>query len=437
MNEYISTLALTILYTILLNLFVGIFVSRRNISYYLFCLSQVILVLCDIVISYLFLNQVAIKQITVIFVNAIILWVIYAVKLPKAFVLIVSFQGCEIAIEYLVFVILQYIFGLKVADLLQNDVRSYILGLFCYLILFCVISVIRKSMPKKGGYLLTQMEWVRYSVFPLFSIVTILILMLRFDFVENNSQGMILIWVVSGLVIMNILIFSLLSDALKRENELAEFRVIQERGKSDTEMYRSMIKQYDEQRKMVHEFKNHMLCIVSLAKHEETEKLNDYISKIQDNMNEEHDLIDTNHKIINRILNAKYLEACQKKILLVIKANDLSEIVMEDQDVVVLLSNILNNAIEACEQCEKKVIKLKMLKERDWLTVSVSNSYEQEPIVQAGKFITRKTENVQYHGLGIENIKDVVEKYKGTYHIKHENNQFQFSVLLPMNSQNK
>ena len=305
MTEYISTLALTIIYTILLNFFVGIFVSRRNISYYLFCLAQAILVLCDIAISHLFSNQVAIKQITIIFINAIIFWMLYAVKLPKVFVLVVSFQGCEIAIEYFVFVILQYVFRLKVADLLQNDVRSYILGLFCYLVFFCVISVIKKSMPKKMGYLLTQMEWVRFSIFPLFSLVTIVILMFRFDFVENNSQGMILIWVVSGLVIMNILIFSLLSDALKRENELAEYRVIQERGKNDTEMYRTMIKNYDEQRKMVHEFKNHMSCMASLAKHGEIERLNDYISKIRDNMDQEHDLIDTNHKLINRILNTK------------------------------------------------------------------------------------------------------------------------------------
>ena len=73
-----------------------------------------------------------------------------------------------------------------------------------------------------------------------------------------------------------------------------------------------------------------------------------------------------------------------------------------------------------------------MVKEHDWLTVSVSNSYEQEPIKEAGKFITTKTENAQYHGLGIENIKDVVNKYEGTYLIKNENNQFQFLILLSM-----
>ena len=432
MTEYIYTLIYTIIYVFILNLFVETFVSGKNISKYLSGLFQVVMVLLNFGLPYLLTNHMAIKQILAVIVNAIILCTLYTIKLKKSLVLMVSFQGCEIAIEYLVFVILQYVFGLNVEDLLQTEALYCILGLLCLLILFCVISVIRRSMPKKMGYLLTQMEWVRFSIFPLFSLVTIVILMFRFDFVENNSQGMILIWVVSGLVIMNILIFSLLSDALKRENELAEYRVIQERGKNDTEMYRTMIKNYDEQRKMVHEFKNHMSCMASLAKHGEIERLNDYISKIRDNMDQEHDLIDTNHKLINRILNTKYLEACQKRILLVIKTNDLSGIVMEDQDLVILLSNLLNNAMEACEHCEKKVIKLKMVKEHDWLTVSVSNSYEQEPIVEAGKFITSKTENVQYHGLGIENIKDVVEKYEGTYLIMNENNQFQFLVLLPM-----
>ena len=432
MTEYIYTLIYTIIYVFILNLFVETFVSGKNISKYLSGLFQVVMVLLNFGLPYLLTNHMAIKQILAVIVNAIILCTLYTIKLKKSLVLMVSFQGCEIAIEYLVFVILQYVFGLNVEDLLQTEALYCILGLLCLLILFCVISVIRRSIPKKMGYLLTQMEWVRFSIFPLFSLVTIVILMFRFDFVENNSQGMILIWVVSGLVIMNILIFSLLSDALKRENELAEYRVIQERGKNDTEMYRTMIKNYDEQRKMVHEFKNHMSCMASLAKHGEIERLNDYIAKIRDNMDQEHDLIDTNHKLINRILNTKYLEACQKRILLVIKTNDLSGIVMEDQYLVILLSNLLNNAMEACEHCEKKVIKLKMVKEHDWLTVSVSNSYEQEPIVAAGKFITSKTENVQYHGLGIENIKDVVEKYEGTYLIMNENNQFQFLVLLPM-----
>lgn len=256
--------------------------------------------------------------------------------------------------------------------------------------------------------------------------------MFNFEFVENSRQGLILIWVVSGLVIMNILVFGLLNDALKRESKLADYKVVQERGKNDTEMYQSMINNYNEQRKMVHEFKNHMECIASLFQHGEYDRLNSYIMQIQNNMNNVHDLMDTNNKLVNVILNSKYLEACEKNILLVVKANDLSELAIEDQDLVIILSNLLNNAIEACEKSENKVIKLKIIKERKWLIISTTNSYEQEPVRIAGKYITSKLENTQYHGIGIENIKDVIEKYNGTSAIKAENNIFQFSILLPI-----
>ena len=58
----------------------------------------------------------------------------------------------------------------------------------------------------------------------------------------------------------------------------------------------------------------------------------------------------------NAILNAKNSEMQSKKILFVTKYNDLSEITIRDVDLVVLLSNLLNNAVEACEKASKKII---------------------------------------------------------------------------------
>lgn len=432
MTEYIYSIVYTIIYVVLLNLFAGIFVSKRRLNVYLFHIIQALLVFANCGLSYCFADQMIIKQLLVIIGNVIVVHIVYDAKFRKSLVLAVLYQGCAIAIEYLVYVLLQNGFGQQVEALMQNDNFSFAMGLLCLMIIFCVISVIRKSFSRKLGYLLTEMEWLRFSVFPIFCIITIIALMFNFEFVENSRQGLILIWVVSGLVIMNILVFGLLNDALKRESKLADYKVVQERGKNDTEMYQSMINNYNEQRKLVHEFKNHMECIASLFQHGEYDRLNNYIMQIQNNMNNVHDLMDTNNKLVNVILNSKYFEACEKNILLVVKANDLSELAIEDQDLVIILSNLLNNAIEACEKSENKVIKLKMIKEHKWLIISTTNSYEQEPVRIAGKYITSKLENTQYHGIGIENIKDVIEKYNGASAIKAENNIFQFSILLPI-----
>ena len=112
MTEYIYTLIYTIIYVFILNLFVETFVSGKNISKYLSGLFQVVMVLLNFGLPYLLTNHMAIKQILAVIVNAIILCTLYTIKLKKSLVLMVSFQGCEIAIEYLVLVILQYGFGL-------------------------------------------------------------------------------------------------------------------------------------------------------------------------------------------------------------------------------------------------------------------------------------------------------------------------------------
>ena len=55
---------------------------------------------------------------------------------------------------------------------------------------------------------------------------------------------------------------------------------------------------------------------------------------------------------------------------------------MKDEDVVTILANLLNNAIEACEACEdKKVIKFKFFKEDDKIIIAVKNTFNYDVIL--------------------------------------------------------
>ncbi|WP_371818777.1 ATP-binding protein [Eubacterium sp. MSJ-13] len=102
---------------------------------------------------------------------------------------------------------------------------------------------------------------------------------------------------------------------------------------------------------------------------------------------------------------------------------------MEDQDIVVILTNMLNNAIEACEKCTgKKIIRVKAIKENKKVIFSVSNTFQKIPHFVNGKYITTKKE--PFHGMGIENVKDIVGKYHGTCAICYDKEQFYFVVYL-------
>ena len=44
----------------------------------------------------------------------------------------------------------------------------------------------------------------------------------------------------------------------------------------------------------------------------------------------------------------------------------------------------------------------------------------------------RKKDEPEMHGIGIKNIIQIVEKYNGEYVIKNENNEFSFSIIIPL-----
>lgn len=90
---------------------------------------------------------------------------------------------------------------------------------------------------------------------------------------------------------------------------------------------------------------------------------------------------------------------------------------------VIILSNLLNNAIEACQSCTDKIIKIKLVKEKEQTVISVVNTFGTMPVLVSGEYQTTK-ENKAEHGIGIRNIKETVDKYGGSYVIRHKDHCF-------------
>lgn len=137
------------------------------------------------------------------------------------------------------------------------------------------------------------------------------------------------------------------------------------------------------------------------------------------------------------MLNTKYHEAVEKGIVFVFRVNDLSRLKIKDEDIVTILSNLLNNAMEACEICDgKKVIKLKFVKEEELIIISVKNTFSHSIRYENGEIKSTKLSESEEHGVGIKNIVRIVEKYKGSYTMKEHNKEFYFSIMISMEEKN-
>ena len=104
---------------------------------------------------------------------------------------------------------------------------------------------------------------------------------------------------------------------------------------------------------------------------------------------------------------------------------------MEFADFIVALGNLLDNAIEAAEQCQKENRKIWMSIQNinEMFLMTLKNTCETEPIEKNNKFVTHK-KNADRHGLGVESVRRIMEKYQGEISFEYENGFFEVSIII-------
>lgn len=392
---------------------------------------QFVLLLGSIfILSFGFSEYFVIRQISgILLFSVFMLWHV-KISLKKSFVLAILFDALLLAMDYLIYLICRW-FSLSSESLGQQyEIGLALVYLLAKVILFFVVLIIRKQFGKKSMEMMLDTEWLRFLFFPVFTIVAISAMLSVFGYVQTVEQANLLFVIAFGMIGMNIVVFYLINDVVKREAQMHENKVFQIQAKNQLEMYRSISENFDNLKRRTHEFKNQISCIESLLDKKQYSKLEEYAKKIYGSLNNELDAINTNNVIVNAILNTKYQEADSKGIVFVFRVNDLSELRLKDEDVVTILANLLNNAIEACETCEdKKVIKFKFVKEDDMIIIAVKNTYNYDVIYENGEIKSTKTSSVDEHGVGIKNVLKIIEKYDGSYVIEDKDKEFFFSTI--------
>lgn len=433
MFVYIESVLIIIFEILCCKLFYGAFGAKRYQEKDLINIMQILLLcVCAILSSYFLIGYFLIRQLfNVIIVSVVMYWHI-CISYKKSVFLAILYEGLLLSSDYIAFSINTKLFSSNNIISQNYGTEGMLVTLFGKTILFLCILFIRKRFDKKTTDMLADSEWIRFLLFPIFTIVVISAILSSFKCVETAKQADVLFVIAFGMSGLNIVVFYLIKNIVEREIRIRENEVFKMQVSDQMNMYQSISEGFDNQRKKTHEYKNQILCIESMLGKKQYSELETYVTKIYGKLNEEADVINTNHVIINAILNTKYHEMIEKGIVFVFKVNDLSDLGICDEDVVTILANLLNNAIEACEKyTDKKIIKLKFTKKADKIIISVKNTYNDAIRYENGEIRTTKSSKPEEHGVGIKNVIKIIEKYNGSYIIKEQNKEFFFSIIIP------
>lgn len=420
----------TILYIVLCKLFLETFVKKRSISIFYTTMLLGVLSVLEYVCSVVLADFLVLKSILIIVMGTFVMMCVFGEKFLRIFVFMLFYQGLCFVTDCISWAFMGHVFVSNQQEYLQSTNLQMFMAILSQILLFCILLIIKKCFIKQNTAILTGMQWIRISIFPFFTLITIISILIYFDMSSSEEQKNVLLCIAFGMLIMNILVFYLIGDILEGEEKLRKEVLFRKRVKSEIDMYHQISENYNQQRKREHEYRNQMMVVGALVKDRKLEKLEDYLSKWDKHPENRVDYFDANHVIVNAILNIKYQEARDKGIVFVVKISDLSHTKIQDEDLVIILSNLLNNAIEACQSCTDKIIKIKLVKEKEQTVISVVNTFGTKPVLVSGEYQTTK-ENKSAHGIGIQNVKEAVSKYNGSCVIRHKDRLFQVVIVIP------
>ena len=298
--------------------------------------------------------------------------------------------------------------------------------IWCMILLFSMLGFSYRFKGKLNVF--DRGKGIYFGIFP---VISIIILMILSVWGENGVDYSILYFSIIGFGTASIFIFYFICSVLIKDARMQSLQVENELVRNQMSMYRSMEQNYRRQQKYMHDYKNQLNCIQGLLENGQVKESLDYIEELTGGIRKSADYVDTNHVIVNVILNQKYQYARENGITMVIRVNDLSCLRMKKEDLVVLLSNLLDNAIEACKNISAdKIIQFKMIIEEENLILSVRNPMDM-PLKIEGKRILSSKKDQQNHGIGLLNIENIVRKNHGNSSMKCENGYFSFSAMIP------
>ena len=196
--------------------------------------------------------------------------------------------------------------------------------------------------------------------------------------------------------------------------------------------YEHMLLQYEELRKFRHDVKNHMLALNSMCTSEDNSQIKKYLSQLTNEVSSKKPVEYTGNRELDAVIAPFVLEAESKNIKVQFKGRVSDNVAIDMFDMCTIISNLLNNAIEACKkiQEDKRIIEFEIAGYNSQIFISVSNSYDMESIInQKQKFITTKEDKLN-HGIVLENVRRTVKKYDGDMRISQENERFIVTINI-------
>ena len=316
-----------------------------------------------------------------------------------------------------------------IAVITKQDIQTYssspyIYYLVCYAIkiveLLGIVILRLWSRGRNDSQAATWHDWVRTLMFPIASMILSVILIQTYTIAESTATMVLCGSII--LVITDILAILLLNYLEQQQRQIHDYSILRHDLKMEQDNISAWMNAYDNQRKQTHEYQNQLSLLRGLAEQEAPNgELVQYLAQLLQTDLSVSMFVKTGRTVVDVILNQKNAIAQEKRISLKVHLDDLSNFALPDDALTIVLSNLIDNAIEACEQVKdasERRILLKMQVSPRESIIYIENFTANPVKVINNQVMTTKTDAMA-HGYGLKNVQAVLSQVDAVYAIEY------------------
>lgn len=344
--------------------------------------------------------------------------------------LLISFltNACLSLTSIITLTIMSNIFDVEYKLLVnQSSYMRFITVLITKTLLFLLFSII-VFIKKRKSIVLHKGDYILISV-PLL-ISGILLPIVRNIIYESGKNYSAFFTIVLCMLFLIITQYYTILYMSKKNTENQRMSVMKKQIEMQFDNIKAMETKYDEIAKFRHDMKNHLLCAFEMSKKQNNHELSNYLKTLNDmNISNIRSYINTDRKVVSSIINIKFDLAEKQGIQTSCIISDEFDNII-DTDAIILLSNLLDNALEACEKNIKlSEISIKMWSTTGYYHLEIGNTVEYDVLTNNPTLETRKKDK-NLHGFGLKSVHDIVKKYDGIISFDQKQSKFWVYVSL-------
>ncbi len=301
--------------------------------------------------------------------------------------------------------------------------------LTCRLLLLIIFYITWKKSIK--ALVLSVPSYVLTLVLVNIFLSSMLIRVVELEWDNNQLQTLLIkILAFANTLCLIVVLVSLLTNVLFRQYQKDINKILENQVQIQLKHYEKSEKINTEIRRFRHDYNNHMNCMKSLVQSGRYDELMDYINHISNAFPQSGFLYNTGNYIADAILTDK-LENARKNGTNISFKGIISPSI-NNTDLCIILGNILDNAVEACEKIDgEKEISVFGGYQHGYFILIAKNPISCHVQTENGIPATTKPDTA-YHGFGLQNVESVVKKYDGI--MLPECSGDSFTIRLTFNS---